>query len=364
VSTDTAIDVARAFDRGRLRVARQLAELRKSDVAARIDVSPTAVSAWEAGTKRPTAESIRRLAMALGVEIGFFVVRGDEQPIPVPHFRSLRSTTQVARDKAQAFGILATDIARSMERYVELPDVLLPHHEVALDDDPSTSGPEDAARELREAWQLGAGPIRHLLRIAENNGVLVVFSPASGSTVDAYSFTASRPLVVLDPSKGNYYRQRFDIAHELGHLVMHTDAEPGSKIIESQAHRFAAELLMPADALGPQLPTSISRGAWERLARLKEEWGVSIQALLFRARALGVLSDNAYRNAMTTVTQRGWRRSEPGLISALEQPSLLPQAVQLLSSEGYDEVVLARQAGAPLEVYRTATSRTPQTIAS
>jgi transcriptional regulator with XRE-family HTH domain len=183
VSTDTAIDVARAFDRGRLRVARQLAELRKSDVAARIDVSPTAVSAWEAGTKRPTAESIRRLAMALGVEIGFFVVRGDEQPIPVPHFRSLRSTTQVARDKAQAFGILATDIARSMERYVELPDVLLPHHEVALDDDPSTSGPEDAARELREAWQLGAGPIRHLLRIAENNGVLVVFIhriPATG----------------------------------------------------------------------------------------------------------------------------------------------------------------------------------------
>ena len=59
--------------------------------------------------------------------------------------------------------------------------------------------------------------------------MLVVFSPPGAAAIDAYSFAAAdRPTVVLNPIKKDYYRQRFDVAHELGHLVMHGEAEPGS----------------------------------------------------------------------------------------------------------------------------------------
>lgn len=211
---------------------------------------------------------------------------------------------------------------------------------------------------------MGSGPAGHLVRLLENHGVLVVFSPPQTAAVDAYSFESHlRPVVVLNPSKQDYYRQRFDVAHELGHLVMHADAEPGSRVVEEQANRFASELLMPADQVFDLLPSKMSGNVWGLLAKLKEQWGVSMQALLFRARKLGKLNDVSYRNAMTTVSVRGWRRSEPGQVRILEQPSLLPRTIELLGSEGIEEQALIDECRVPRELFRDATARSPQSVA-
>ncbi|MFD0008790.1 ImmA/IrrE family metallo-endopeptidase [Streptomyces sp. NPDC127178] len=65
--------------------------------------------------------------------------------------------------------------------------------------------------------------------------------------VDAFShWYGNRPLVFRNPAKNDKARSRFDAAHEAGHLVMRLDAEPGSRIVENQAHDFAAEFLMPS----------------------------------------------------------------------------------------------------------------------
>lgn len=357
----SAADAAALFDGARLTLARQLAGKRKSDLAGMIHKSPTAVAAWESGTKRPTASTVAELSLGLGVDPAFFAVAHEDvsKLTSPPHFRSLRATSQLARDQAQAYGQLSVDIATGLERHVEFPDVDLPRLGVDVESI-SGDGPEEAARAVRESWDLGTGPIGHLVRLLENHGVLVVFSPPQAATVDAYSFDSRlRPVVVLNPLKRDYYRQRFDIAHELGHLVMHADAEPGGRIVETQAHRFAGELLMPAEEIAPLLPRAINGNSWASLAKLKEQWGVSMQALLFRARELGVLGDVSYRNAMTTVSARGWRRAEPGQIQVLEQPSLLPKAVELLEGEGVDTGLLASQCRVPMELFHAATSRTP-----
>jgi Zn-dependent peptidase ImmA (M78 family)/transcriptional regulator with XRE-family HTH domain len=354
--------VAAFFDGARLTLARHLAGLRKSDLAALIDMSPTAVAAWESGAKRPTAGTVARLALSLSVDPGFFAMRPDDVAAlsTTPHFRSLRSTSQLARDQAFAYGQLAVDIATSLEKHVECPEPDVPSFPVSIDNNDG-DGPERAARHVRDAWGIAAGPVGHLVRLLENHGVLVVFSPPRAASVDAYSFDSRlRPVVVLNPVKRDYYRQRFDVAHELGHLVMHSDAEPGGRIVEDQAHRFAAELLMPAGEVRCLLPASVNASAWQTLARLKEQWGTSIQALLYRARRLGVLSDVSYRNAMATLTARGWRRNEPGLVSVLEQPSLLPRAIELLAQEDIDESRLVEQCRVPVDLFRTVTSRVPQ----
>jgi Zn-dependent peptidase ImmA (M78 family)/transcriptional regulator with XRE-family HTH domain len=369
-----AADVAAFFDGARLALARQLAGLRKSDLAQLLDMSPTAVAAWESGAKRPTAVTVARLALSLGVDPGFFAMRPDDVAAlsSTPHFRSLRSTTQLARDQAFAYGQLAVDIATSLEKHVECPDPDVPSFPVPLDTgdldtgdldtgDLVTGGPEQAARQVRERWGMSAGPAPHLVRLLENHGVLVVFSPAQAAGVDAYSFDSRlRPVVVLNPVKHDYYRQRFDVAHELGHLVMHTDAEPGGRTVEDQANRFAAELLMPAAEIRDELPRAMNAAAWQSLARCKERWGTSIQALLYRARRLGALTEVSYRNAMATLTSRGWRRSEPGLVTILEQPSMLPRALELLAAEGISSCDLRDQCRVPAELFRTVTSRHPQ----
>jgi Zn-dependent peptidase ImmA (M78 family) len=191
----------------------------------------------------------------------------------------------------------------------------------------------------------------------------VVFSPPQTAAVDAYSFDSRlRPVVVLNPIKRDYYRQRFDVAHELGHLIMHGDAEPGGRIVEEQAHRFASELLLPAAEIRDLLPATMGGNVWVTLGKLKEQWGVSMQALLYRARRLGRLGDVSYRNAMTTISARGWRRDEPGLITTIEQPSLLPKAVELLDQEGIDEAALVAQCRVPADLFRTVTSRIPENL--
>jgi Zn-dependent peptidase ImmA (M78 family)/transcriptional regulator with XRE-family HTH domain len=357
----SAADAAVLFDGARLTMARHLAGLRKSELAQVVEKSPTAVTGWELGTKRPSAATVAQLALRLGVDPSFFTVAANDVVIPssAPHFRSLRSTTQLARDQALSYGQLAFGIAANLERSVEFPKVDIPEHAVDAED-LDADGPEQAAQHLRSEWGLGDRPVPHLVRLLENHGVLVLFSPPQAASVDAYSFdSARRPVVVLNPLKRDYYRQRFDLAHELGHLVMHAEADPGDRIVEEQANRFASELLMPEDLIAPLLPSVMNASAWASLARLKEQWGVSMQALLFRARRLGVLGDVSYRNAMTTISARGWRRNEPGQVTALEHPSLLPRAVELLGSEGVDEQTLAAECRAPLGLFCAATSRAP-----
>ncbi|GAA3571235.1 XRE family transcriptional regulator [Amycolatopsis ultiminotia] len=274
-----------------------------------------------------------------------------------PHFRSLRSTSQISRDQAHAYGCLAVDIATAMERHVEFPGRDLPTCPLSTDT-LSGRGPEEAADLLRKQWDLPPGPVGHLVRLVENHGCLVVFSPMNNATIDAYSFdTPQRPIILLNPLKDDYYRQRFDVAHELGHLVMHVDAEPGGRTVEDQAHRFAAEFLMPAEEIADQLP---SKADWRLLGQLKQYWNVSLQALLYRARTLKVMSDVTYRNAMSTVSTRGRRRREPGPQPLLEQPSLLPRAIELLQVEAHiDESTLAAEYQAPLGSFATVISRAP-----
>lgn len=357
---DRLVTVAKFFDGARLTTARQLAGLRKTELASAIGKSPASVTAWESGKKRPSAETVGQLSMGLGVAPEFFTAGGsDVAALSTPHFRSLRSTTQLARDQAAAYGKIALEISVALEKHVEFPVVDVPSLPVYLDQE-SDATPEGAARALRDTWELGDGPVGHLVRILETRGVLVVFSPPQASTVDAYSFESKvRPVVILNPIKRDYYRQRFDVAHELGHLVMHADSEPGGREIEDQANRFAAELLMPRNQLRPLLPASMGKDAWGRLARLKEEWGVSLQALLYRARQLGCLSDVSYRNAMMVLSSRGWRREEPGRVKILEQPSLMPRAVALLDEDGIEASVLVEESCVPDSLFEVATARAP-----
>lgn len=360
-AADRSAEVATFFDGSRLTLARHLAALRKSELAARVNKSPTAVAAWESGATRPTAATVGLLALSLSVDPGFFAVRPEDVAASstTPHFRSLRSTSQIARDQAFAYGQLAVDIAGSLERHVEFPALDLPSFPVSTDHR-DLEGPDEAARFVRARWEMDDGPVGHLVRLLENHGILIVFSPAQAASVDAYSFTSRlRPVVVLNPIKRDYYRQRFDVAHELGHLVMHGDAEPGGRTVEDQAHRFASELLMPAAEVRALLPPTMGANAWRTLAKLKEQWGVSMQALLFRARQLGRLGDVSYRNAMTTISTRGWRRDEPGLVNAIEQPSLMPRAAELLVQEGISQDLLVRQCRVPHELFRTVVSRRP-----
>jgi Zn-dependent peptidase ImmA (M78 family) len=151
---------------------------------------------------------------------------------------------------------------------------------------------------------------------------------------------------VLSAERTHRAAARFDAAHEVAHLILHPDEAPGSHAVERQANAFAAELLAPSSELADLLP---SRADWKQLLDLKAVWGISIQALLYRAKSLQVMSEHTYRRAVTELNARGWRTQEPLDDGRAEEPLLLGKALDLAENHGVSREALASQARLPIE---------------
>jgi Zn-dependent peptidase ImmA (M78 family) len=258
-------------------------------------------------------------------------------------FRSLRSTSTRQRRRHRALAEFVRLVAVGLQHYVQLPEPDLPRTSI-----PSKATRVDVAAiacDVRAAWDVAPGPIGHAIRTVERHGAVASRLLLDSDTVDAFSVPfPDRPVVVLGSDKGQADRSRWDASHELGHLVMHDPDPRRSRHLEQQANWFAAEFLLPADQIAEELPTTAD---WARLAELKVRWGVSMTALLQRAKSLGMLSDSAYVQALKTMSTRGWNRREPVRLPHPENPVLLARAIELASQQGATLVQLADEIGLP-----------------
>ncbi|WP_198950222.1 XRE family transcriptional regulator [Kineosporia sp. A_224] len=345
-----ASGVADGFDGERLALARRLARMPRTVVARHLGVSPAAITQFERGHARPTMALLAQMSLTLGVPREFFRLGRPVKSLPATsaHFRSLRATPALVRDQALAFAELGLEVAGVIEQYVDLPTVSLP--DCVVDGDPSPETVVEAARRTRTALGVPAGPIAHMVRLLEAAGILVLWLPESkvDRRVDAFSTTAGRrPLVLLSPLKDDKARSRFDAAHELGHIVMHADAEPGSKLLENQAQSFASEFLMPSEQVVDDLPRRLD---WESLLEAKRRWGTSLRSLVFRAHWLGVMSESTYRRANQQLAL--WGNPEPGPLGPPETASLLGLSLGILAAHGTTLDEIASASGLPAEHIR------------
>lgn len=317
-----------SFERARLRLARELRGWSQAQLAAKAKVSPAALSQFESGSARPSADTVTRLSTILQVPAEFFA-----QPLTETHegfFRSLRRSSVTDRRRARAVGCVAHDLAlqaRSAGRFAALSVPRLPAP--GLDTNPAHIEPLAAA--LRGSWGLPRGPVLNIVELIESHGVAVIRLPLDSVDVDAFSLPfPNHPVVVLGTDKGDRARSRFDAAHELGHLVMHGDQIWGLPEIEKQAHAFAAAFLMPAEDIREELPNTVN---WPTLFNLKQRWQVSLAALLMRAKTLGRMNDAIYLAAVKATSARGWRKVEPVPLGAPEEPRQLLAYIDSLGGE-------------------------------
>jgi len=343
--------ITKAFDKNRLRQAREFKMLSKQALADLIGVSAAAVSQYESGSSSPRPELIPVLAQRLDVRPEFFVSGRPQMHLPVNQafFRSLRSTTAKQRLKATAYTEQLWELVEAVESHVRLPEVALPGFaggEIAPGSIPSD--PVAAAQALRRAWRLGFGPVPHIVRLLESKGVVVAIASegADGvARIDAFSTLCfARPLVVLSlDRKDDVFRYRYTAAHELGHLVLHEDAAGGDPTIEREANRFAAEFLTPARSINPLLPARVD---FKRLLSLSAEWGVSVKSLIYRGQEVGLYSEATARRAyirLNELTLQGLIPSHPVRNYPGEVPGMLRQAVDLAATNGVSIHMLAKQ---------------------
>lgn len=322
------------FDGHRLRLARESLGLTQRALAEQMDgrVTPAALSQFEKGDVKPSAATLAELALATEFPARFFArdpAVGDVASTD-GFFRSLRSTGVRQRRRHRAKAELVRLVTVALERFVRLPEHNVP--KIPMSPNASRADVEAVAAQIRTTWVVPPGPLDNVTRLVERHGVVVSRMLLESDAVDAFSVPfPDRPVIVLGSDKARADRSRWDCAHELGHLVMHEPDPERSRYLEDQANWFAAELLLPADEIRDQLPSTAD---WTALAELKVAWGVSMTALLQRAKTLGVMLESVYVQALKTMSTRGWNRREPVQLPTFEAPVLLSRAAQLLEGQG------------------------------
>ncbi|MDX2089694.1 MAG: XRE family transcriptional regulator [Kofleriaceae bacterium] len=322
----------------RVRIARLLQERTQADLAKQLEVTPAFVCQLEAGTRQPGPALLAALSVVLRVEPEFFARHiQDEFRDEECFFRKRKTTPMYARSRALAHGSFLTELISLLEHHVDFPEENVPNI-------PGGAKPVDViAEECRIAWDLGIDtPIVNMTRVLENAGV-VVADFGSHRKVDAFSRAGARAVVARNTETQARSRLRFDLAHECGHLVMHAGQDASNPELEPAADAFAGAFLLPRRAFVAEFP-STSSPSWQSLRELKRRWGVSLSAIIRRARELRLIDALFYQRAYKQMSARGWNTNEPDehLIED-EKPELITTALRMLDDAG--EITLAELAG-------------------
>ena len=329
------------FVGGRLVQAREARGLTAVSLAELIDVKSANISNYEHGRQSPGPDVMARLVSVLNQPLAFFL-----RPMPVQSediwWRAMSAATKGARARAQARHSWLREIVSYLSDYVDFPTVNIPDFNLPDDVQRITTGMiEEIATECRRFWNLGYGPVADIVLLMENNGIIVSRGELEAESLDAYSQRlrdSEHPFVFLGSDKASAARSRHDASHELGHLILHQNVDAKSirnrilfKLIEDQAHRFAAAFNLPAKGFSEQLwaPTL------DAFLALKPHWKVAIAAMIMRCEQLGIITEQQARRLWINMSRRGWRKHEP-LDERLtaEHPRLLRRSFELLVNEG------------------------------
>jgi Zn-dependent peptidase ImmA (M78 family)/DNA-binding XRE family transcriptional regulator len=326
------------FESERLSQILAARRLSQAQLASLVGVSPATVSKWRSGNQAPERETLERLAGVVNVTPEWFT-RAPSAKVSLPLFRSNASAHVAARAMLEARMEWAQDVALALSEFVDYPALNLPTRQFKEPDEITPDEIELAASECRDLWRIGRTAVPDLALAIEGAGVILIREETGISQIEglsAWSDALGRPLVLLSADKDNGYRSRFDLAHELGHLILHRfiprpTERDRHKQLEQQAHRFAGAFLLPAETFANEVRTPVTL---DDLLLLKRRWGVSGAAIVMRLRALKILDEEAAQSLFKRRSARWGAKSEPGDGDRPpERPRLLRRTIDLLVEE-------------------------------
>lgn len=328
------------FQKERLLQARKARGLTAISLADMAGLGQATISQYEKGAQKPRQENLDKLAELLNVPPSFFLKPLSIEKPERLFYRSMSAATKASRDRAEAHYEWALETMEYLLEFFDFPKLNLPELEIPDDHrDIDDRQIEFFAEQLRAHWTLGDGPVANMVRTLESNGIAVWRTAFEANTLDAFSeYRMPHPVIVLSSDKQNYYRSRFDAAHELGHLVLHRHIDQALlrktsdfKHIENQAHRFAGAFLLPAVAYSNEVWSP----SIDTFRALKPRWNASIGFQIRRCQDLGLVDDQQNKRLWINLSRRGWRKREPLDDSAVaEKPNLIRKSIEMLVKEG------------------------------
>lgn len=319
----------------RLRQLRLARGLTLEGLAERIGgaVSKQALSKYEKDASRPTVTVLTKLAEAFGVKTAYLFSR---PTVKVELLAYRKCATLLKRDQEAIESLVSQaldDRLRLQELTRGLAPLDLPYRQFTVR---TLNDAEQAALSLRGQWNLGGAPIASVVDLLEDRMIHVFVIEAPSEKFDGIAAVAAdeegrlRAAAVVSRLGLPGERQRLNLAHELGHLVMSV-AENLDE--EKAAFRFAGAFLAPELLLRLEVGSRRSSIPIKELLILKRRFGISMQALLYRLRDLGIINESTYKWSCIQINRQGWRKKEPEPLPA-EEPQWLTQSILRAVAEG------------------------------
>ncbi len=316
-----------AFNYDLLVVARQARGLSQGELCDKVGIKQSHLSKIENGLLKPSDEMVKSFSDVLKFPISYFQQSDRIYGMPLsvhpnPMYRKKCNVKDRELDIINAENnhriMTISRLMRSIDFKSELP---LPQ----LDIDQYNGDASKIADLVRRTWRIPRGPIHNLTEYIERAGILVIWCDFNDTAIDGMTLSVYNkcvPTSILLNHSQPADRMRFSLAHELGHIVMHSVPNPE---FEKQANEFASALLMPSSDIKSDFG---SRVTLMRLAMLKPIWKVSMQALLMRAKSIGIIDQYQSAYLWRQINAKNLRKEEPVLFPH-EIPSVFPKILKI-----------------------------------
>lgn len=328
----------------RLKSARIMSGFSLQDLEDKLEklISKQSLGKYEQGLMKPNSEVLLALCRVLGVRPDYFS-RTPKVDLQKIEFRKLQKLS--VKENQQ----IVEQTKDFLERYIELEEILgienrFNNH---LADLPikSNEDVEHLVKQLRKDWKLGNDPLFNMVELMEDHGIKVmeVDAPLSFSGMSTW-VNGKIPVMVLNSKLDEFLdRKRFTALHELGHLMMPQIEKLELKKKESYCHYFAAAMLMPEEIFKKELGNKRHKIFFNELAAIKLQYGISYQAMIFRARDLGVISESYCKQFMFMMSNMGYKINEPVAYKGYEKSNRFTQLIYRAVAE---EIISASKGAA------------------
>jgi Zn-dependent peptidase ImmA (M78 family)/transcriptional regulator with XRE-family HTH domain len=310
------------FNPEMLILAREFHALTAKELAEKLKVSSAYVCQLESNVKEPSEEMIDRLVSELKFPKQFYFEAGRRESVhPSFYRRRVVISPIVLRQCSAKMSLIRRNIERLLSQVSSI-DVRIPF----IDPDECSGGVKEVAQKARLHLRIPPGPISNLTEVLEEAGVIIVLLDFGTRKIDACGeWVSGHPVIFLNRAAPPS-RVRHTLSHEVGHLIMHKFI---TEECEHQADHFASEFNLPEDEIKSELiPMNL-----DRLARLKLKWKSSMQAILYRAEALGAISTRTARYNWMLMRRYRYHELEPHEdMMPVERPTALRELVEVFTS--------------------------------
>ena len=295
----------------RIKSARNLAGLSMRELSDKMDgvVSHNAIKKYEMGLMMPDSKVLLALAGALNVKTDYFF-RPYEVSIENIEFRK---KSNLLVKEANSIKEKVTD---SISNYIELEEFLNltsifinPLKDICISAGEDVEG---AVNTLLDTWKSGINALPNVVELLEDKEIKII-EIDDNENFDGLSGWANNNIPVIVINKNfPVERKRLTALHELAHLLLVFNDNIDQKQKEKYCHRFAGAMLMPKDTFIQEVGASRKDISIAELITIKESYGISMQAIMARAKDLGIITDERFLRFRFWLNKDMNRRKEIG----------------------------------------------------